>query len=252
MTAVKVSDEATTIGTKRDVDSIVNGIKSFVNDYNAMMTKLTELTSEKAEYKNYPPLTEAQKAEMTSTQIELWEKNAKLGLVRNDPDITNFMEAMKAIPYSIASKSGLALFSIGIDTKPWDKTGALEIDEAALRSAIESNPDAVIDLFTDASTDSAVKGIAAQMAKVSDSAAKISAGSPGTLVRLAGAKNYVTFEKNNDLYYDLMNINDRLSQLQSRYNQERARYMNQFTQMEKIMANFSTQSGMLLQQFGSY
>ncbi len=244
MTAEKVSSEATVIGTVRDVDTIVSGIKSFVEDYNSMMKKLSGYVTEKAEYRNYSPLTDEQKKDMSEKQIEKWEEKAKTGLVRADSDISQFLDTMKNIAYSTPKSAGIGLYSIGIDTKAWDQTGQLEIDEAALRSVLASDPDSVLTLFTDSK-----EGIAAQMAKACDYTAKVSSANPGTLVTLAGADNWITGEKNNDLYDQLTKINDRLEYLQDKYETERTRYWNQFSQMEKILAGYNAQSGMISQQF---
>lgn len=73
-----------------DIDGAVEKIKTFVDNYNDIMEYLNTKLTEKRyrDYKdvqnNYPPLTSAQKADMTETQIEQWEAKAKSGLLRND------------------------------------------------------------------------------------------------------------------------------------------------------------------------
>lgn len=247
MTATKVSADETVIGTTRDVDTVFDGIKAFVDDYNSMMKKLTGYVTEKAEYRNYKPLTDEQKNEMSEKQIEKWEEKAKMGLVRADPDISQFIDSMKNIAYTTSKEAGIGLYSIGIDTKAWDKTGQLEIDEAALRNALTMNPDAVRTLFTDA-TD----GIATQMAKACDYTAKVSSANPGRLVGIAGADDWIAGEANNDLNDQLVRINDRLDYLKVKYETERTRYWNQFTQMERILQGYNAQSGMIAQQFAGF
>jgi len=81
--------------TSRDVDKIVDTLKSFVDDYNKVIEKLNGYTHEKATYKSYAPLTEAQKKEMTEKEVELWEEKAKVGLLRNDKDISSFLGDMR-------------------------------------------------------------------------------------------------------------------------------------------------------------
>ena len=58
-------------------------MKAFIEDYNTMMDNIYDFITQK-ENRDYPPLTEAQKKEMTEKEIEHWEKKAKAGILRND------------------------------------------------------------------------------------------------------------------------------------------------------------------------
>lgn len=58
-------------------------MKTFVDDYNKIMDKIYDLVTEKKD-SDYPPLTEAQKEEMSEDEIKDWEKKAKQGILRND------------------------------------------------------------------------------------------------------------------------------------------------------------------------
>lgn len=77
--------------------------------------------------------------------------------------------------------------------------------------------------------------------------ANASSGSPGSLVRYAGAKDVM--ETSNSLYYELKGISETLSKLNTKYNNERTRYWKQFTEMEKAISNMNSQSSWLTQQF---
>jgi len=57
--------------TSRDTDKIVDSLKSFVEDYNALVEELNEHLKETANYKKYAPLTDEQKKEMSDKEIEL-------------------------------------------------------------------------------------------------------------------------------------------------------------------------------------
>ena len=95
-----VGYEETVISTSRDLDKIVETMRNFVNDYNAMLDKLNGYLDEESTYREYLPLTETQKKEMTEREIELWEKKAKQGLVRNDPYISGFLSQLRTILYT--------------------------------------------------------------------------------------------------------------------------------------------------------
>lgn len=240
----KIYDE-TVISTSRDVDGIVDSFKSFVEDYNKMIETLNGPVRESSDYRKYAPLTDAQKKEMTEKEIELWEKNAKTGLIRSDSTVTTFLSNMRNILYTTPEGSSIALYQIGLETtKNYNDGGKIELDETALRNALSADPDAVRNLFTDATN-----GLSKQLTAAMDGIAKQSLSAPGSLVQLAGVKGGST-EKLNTLYDRINSIESRIKDLKYKYEKERTRYWNQFNNMEKVLANFNTQSSMISQQFG--
>ncbi len=250
LTAVKETGEseaATLISTERDVDNVVSTIKSFVNDYNSLIKKLNDLIKQDATYRNYAPLTDAQREEMSEKEIELWETKAKTGLVRNDSTISSFLAQMRGAMYMSSETGGLALYNIGIETGKWDTAGQLVLDETKLRNAIASDPDGVQSLFADRNN-----GLAKRLSTIADGVAKLSVATPGALVKLAGAKDWSANAKNNEMYIQLYTINDKLKTLQSKYNTERERYWTQFSAMETSMASLSSQSNMITSMFSNY
>lgn len=247
LTAVKVDTAETVktvIGTTRDSDKIVDAVKSFVNDYNTMIDKQYKLITEDADCRDYAPLTDAQKDDMSDTEIVSWTKKSKTGLVRNDSDINSFLSSLRTTMYTSCEKAGIALYSIGVETSAWELTGKLSIDESALKNAIATQPEAVATLFTD-STD----GLAKQISTICDNTAKLSIASPGTLVALAGAKGWSSNAKNNELYQKLYDISDKLDELKDKYDDEKQRYWAKFTAMERAMASYSSQSSQITSMF---
>ncbi len=243
MEATKAGTGETVIDTKRDVDKIVEGFQAFVKDYNAMLEKLNGYVGEKTNYKSYAPLTSEQKKEMSDREVELWEEKAKQGLVHRDADIDSFLSRMRMALYTKPAGAKLALYDIGIETSKWEDKGKLMLDEAALRNALTSDPDAVLKLFTDSTS-----GLAKQMTAIMDQTAKLSAANPGTLVQMAGMEGWSS-EKNNTITRQITSIEARIKELQTKYEAERSRYWNQFNTMEQILANFNSQSMMISQQF---
>ncbi|MEA4892947.1 MAG: flagellar filament capping protein FliD [Peptococcaceae bacterium] len=238
--------EETVIGTGRDVDKIVEGIKSFIEDYNAMLDKLNGYVNEDANYRDYAPLTDEQKDEMSETEIERWEEKAKQGLLRRDSNVESFLSQMRLALYTKPAGAKYALYDLGIETTEWQNKGKLQLDETALRNAISADPDAVRTLFTDAQ-----EGLAKKLTTIMDSAAKISAGSPGTLVQLAGVEG-TSSASSNTLSTRITNIESRIKELKNKYEKEKTRYWNQFNTMEQVLANYSSQSSFISQQFSSY
>ncbi len=239
-------DEPAVIGTERDVDTIVEAFENFVKDYNAMLDKLYGYTDQEAEYRDYPPLTSAQKEEMTENEIKLWEEKAKTGLLRNDDSITNFLSQMRTAMYERPAGCALALYDIGIETGEYTQKGKLNIDTAQLRNALTSDPASVEQLFLDME-----EGLAGKLEDAMKAAANPSSGSPGVLVELAGIKGYAS-EKNNSLTQELTELKERIEELQAKYDKEKQRYWDQFNTMEQILANFNSQSAMISSQFSGY
>lgn len=239
--------KADKIEVTRNTDQIVDGVKQFIDGYNKLIKNLNDIIGEDRTYRKYDPLTEAQKKEMSEKEIELWEEKAKEGLLRNDSTIETFLQKMRTTLYEKPAGSDYALYDLGIDTGDWESKGQLILSadgEARLRQLLESDPSGVMKLFTDKE-----EGLAVKLNSIIDKTAKISSGSPGSLVELAGVKGKAS-EVNNTLYNRLKAIDDKIATLKRTYEKQKARYWNQFNAMEKAIANMNSQSSWLTQQLG--
>jgi len=237
-------DTAATIEISRNTEQIKTAITDFVNDYNKLIEKLNGLINTKATYRDYPPLTSAQKAEMTEREIELWEEKAKEGLLRNDQTISKLLQDMRSALYSRVADSRYALYDIGIDTSgDYKDYGKLVIkDSAALSKAIEADPEAIYKLFTDSES-----GIATKINTIINKSAKASYSSPGSLVSLAGATSMV--DEKSTLGRSIKEIEERIEFLQDMYDAEKERYWRQFNEMEELIGLMNQQSMWLMSQF---
>ena len=239
------SNPPISLTTSRDTDKIIDGLKSFVDDYNTLIEELNKQLTETANYKKYAPLTDAQKKEMSDKEVELWEEKSKQGLLHNDSNISSFLSEMRMALYSSVEGAGLSLYDIGIETSDnWRDNGKLVIDEDALRSAVATNPDAISKLFTDRD-----QGLGIKMQNAIKAAANVSSGSPGSMVRYAGTKDVLL--TSNTLYEEMKHISETLSNLNTKYELEKTRYWKQFTAMEQAISNMNSQSSWLTQQFSS-
>lgn len=231
--------------TTRDTDKIVDSIKSFVDDYNKLIEELNEHISEEATYKKYPPLTDAQKKEMSDREVELWEEKSKQGLLHNDSNIESLLSSLRTTLYGSVDGVDIALYTIGIETSDsWRDNGKLILDEGKLRAAVETNAEQVGKLFTDPE-----QGIAMRLRDNIKSAANVSTGSPGSMVRYAGTKAVLV--NDNTLYKEIKDIKETLSNLNRKYELERTRYWKQFNAMEQAISNMNSQSSWLAQQFSA-
>lgn len=234
------TDDAAQVSAVRNTDEIVKTIKSFVEDYNSLIKNLNELTHASKTYREYAPLTDAQKDEMKDSEITAWEKKAHEGLLSGDSDISSFLQSMRKTMYSKAD-SGFSLAMFGIDSSSdWKDYGKLEIDEKALTEALEANADDVISTFT---------SVANNLNTACKNAANTSLASPGRLVTIAGVEGKVS-DKNNNIQSQLDAIAEKLERLQEQYDQQKDRYWKQFNSMETALSNMNSTSTYLAQMLG--
>lgn len=245
---IQLMEESTgpiSLTTERDTDKIVSGIKEFVEDYNSIVDELNGYLTEKSNYRSYAPLTDAQKKEMSEKDIERWEVKAKQGLLRNDGTIESLLSNMRTVMYKTVESTGMALYDIGLDTSSdYKDNGKLVLDEEKLRAALSTNLDKVQQLFS-----SKTDGVGQALGDILKDAAYVSSGSPGTLVEYAGAKT--ALDTQNTLSKELAEIGDRIKELNTKYEAERARYWQQFSAMEQALSQLNTQSSWVSQQFSS-
>lgn len=149
-----------------NADAVVSNMKSFITDYNTIIDTINTKLTEKKD-SAYPPLTDTQKASMSDTQISAWEAKAKVGILRNDDNLSSMMTQLRGIfsssVYSDSSSNTkiplsfgqYGTGSIGIDTSTdYTDGGKLVIqDESKLKDAIENNFDDFKKLFIGTSND---------------------------------------------------------------------------------------------------
>lgn len=141
------STETQRVSLVRDTEAVLEKITAFVEDYNSLMDSLNSTISEEYD-RDYQPLTDAQKEEMSEDEIEAWEKKAKTGILENDTVLTRLLQNLRTALYESVAGVSAHLTEIGITTSSnYEDKGKLVIDEEALKEAIASNPEEVASLF---------------------------------------------------------------------------------------------------------
>jgi flagellar hook-associated protein 2 len=231
------ADEAIDFSVDRDYSATVNAVKTFVDAFNTMIKSLTDLTEEKDYSDDYPPLTETQESQMTQEQITTWNKKAKSGLLRHNNELTSFITNLKNAFYSTLGGTEKNATSIGITTAGYfdSNAGQLVLDTNALESALESDPDQVIKMFTNGSSYSASseQGL---MYKLRSVTSKYSSALKETLSK---SETKVT-----DLDNDISDLQDKLDEAAERY-------YKKFSAMETALSKLNTQASYISQMFGS-
>ena len=232
-----------TFESKANTDSLLTTIKDMVAAYNEIVDLVNGLASTKPD-RDYAPLTDEQKEEMTEEQIEKWEKKAKEGILFGD----DLMRGLSSDLRFVISGSFVGeLSQIGItEANGYSSNGKLVIDENKLKNALESEPDKVAKLFTDKDN-----GLMSNMKKVTDSYAK-TWGTKGSLIQRAGSESAAVSLTDNELYKSMKDIDDIIKQLQTRLKSEQDRYIAQFTRLETAIAQMNSQSSYLSSMSGGY
>jgi flagellar hook-associated protein 2 len=221
-------------------------VKDFVTDYNALVDLLYGLTNEE-KFTDYEPLTEEERAAMSESQIKMWEEKAKSGLLRGDSTIGKILSSMRQA--FLSTTDGFGLFSMGITygSYSYKDNGKLQItDEAMLKSALESQPDRVRDLFTNA------KGAITKLDKIVDDAVRTTGGPGyrGSLIEMAGLPSSLS-EKDNAIYTQILNYNKRINMFKDLLEKEEGRLWKKFSAMESALSKLNEQNNMLSQYLGT-
>ncbi|MGG1690694.1 flagellar hook-associated protein 2 [Heyndrickxia ginsengihumi] len=247
---VTTPGQTVTVSTTTDVDSIYNSIKAFVDKYNDTIKTLNDKISEERD-RDYQPLTDAQKEQMTDTQISEWEDKAKTGLISHDPIITSVLTNMRQDLYSPVSGSNVTAFTqlaqIGITTSPdYTEHGKLVIDETTLREKIAEDPNAIYQLFNSSSDSYDSKGIADRLRdSIANAQDKIQTKAGYT------ASGVLLDNSQFDIGKSINDLNTKISDFQTHLTDVENRYYDQFSAMEQAMEQANQQSSFFLQQFSS-
>jgi len=152
-----VTPEAAAVSLQLDSDGIYDLISDFAEDYNTLIAAVNAAIDETYD-SDYPPLTDDQKAEMTEEEIASWEAKAKTGILANDSLLKGLLSELRNSLIDSIDGQSLTIFDIGIDTGEYSENGKLYIDEDALKNAIQSNPEGVMNLFSQQSSSYSVNG----------------------------------------------------------------------------------------------
>jgi len=249
-TADTASNEKITISSSNDTDKAVDKVKAFVESYNALIEELNSKTTEKKKV-GYDPLTDAQKAEMSESEITKWEETAKAGLLKGDTTLNSVLSKMRQTLFTYGTSTSLStngtalgikgetLASLGISTSStWSDNGKLEINEDKLRAAIEKDPDVLARVFTGDGTKEN-PGIVSQLRTTAQDAVK-------TIERSAG-KSTSASETSYSIGKSIASLTTKIDDWKDRLKDIEERYWKQFSAMETAIQKANNQSSIFAQ-----
>ena len=231
-----------------DSTALKDKIVSFVNDYNTLLSSINTKIYETRD-KDYMPLSDDQKKEMTDDQIEKWETKAQTGLIRKDMDLERITTAMKSAMSTVISGSGLTLESIGI--KPVanyaEKNGMFTVDEATLTQALEKNAGNIKDLFTRAASGNDKGGIFTQLAATLKSEFKSSTAS---LSKKAGIDGTST-QYSNTLTKSIAKKKTLIEKLNDKFSVKETALYKKYSALETALEKLNSQQASLSSMLGT-
>ena len=248
--------ESVTFTSKSDTDTIVDAIKQMVEDYNKIVTEVkgaySDMPLQRTNGSKYEPLTEEQKADMSESEIEAYEEKAKTGLLFGDNDLSSLYNALRSA-VTPGGSDGSLLRSIGINTSYSEGLTTIELDESALREALETNPDQVKDIFTKSKDNGASSdGLMTSIQKVTNRYAATTGATKGILIEKAGSKYSPTAALDNTLLDQMNEIDDQIETWQNKMSDKVDYYTNKFTQLEMLIQQMNSQSSTLSGLMGGY
>lgn len=233
------SDEPITFSVERDLDEVVDKIASFVDGYNELIGELQAMLDEKV-YRDYAPLTNDERSQLSESEVKLWDEKAKSGLLRNDSHVRQLLTDLRSSFYNKVAGAGLSAVEVGLSTTAnYLDGGQISVDKDALRKALEKDPAKVESLFinvseaTDASTKYNESGL---ITRISDS-----------MLNFTKTITEVTLASNTRA---LKQADEQLTKLEEWLLANENKYWKQFAAMETAMSQLNSQNGWISSMLG--
>lgn len=238
ITALQESSEEITMTTRRDTDGVYNMIKGFLKEYNALMNEMDKLYNAEAA-KDYEPLTDEEKKELSDSDIEKWESKIKDSILRRDSNLSTISSAMKNVMLQGAVVNGKQMYlsNFGIETLGYfsaaeNERNAYHIngdeDDAAvsskdndLKAAIAADPDTVIAFFSQLS-----QNLYTELDKQSRS--------------VDGVRSFGSFYDDKRMQDDYNDYKEKIKKQESKLTAMEDKWYKKFSAMETAMAKMQS------------
>lgn len=248
--------QGVSFSTKTNTDTIVDAIKQFVEDYNALVTEVkkaySDMPLQQSNGSGYEPLTAEQEADMTESELKAYEEKAKTGILFMDSDLSSLYNSLRSA-VTPGGNDGAYLRSIGINTSYSEGLTTISLDEAALREALETDPDGVRDAFAKSQKNgAATDGLMASIQSVTEKYAATTGATKGILIEKAGSQYAPTSALSNTMLDKMSDIDEQIEKWQDKMTNQVDYYTNKFTQLELLINQMNSQSSALAGLTGGY
>ena len=248
ITVYETTENEVTVTTSNDVDGIYDMIKNFFTEYNSLINEMDKLYNADSS-KGYDPLTSEEKAALSDSEIEEWEKKIKDSLLRRDSTLGDLTDAIKTIMLQGATVNGktMHLSDFGINTLGYwnaadNEKGAYHIDgnpddpntkgnNDILKSMIATDPDTVMDFFTGLSKNLYDK-LTQKMSLIKDTSSMFT------------VYNDLAMEKEMKAY------TEKIAKQEEKLNALMDKWYSKFSQMETALAKLQSKNDSLASMLG--
>lgn len=240
--------EAISITTSTDTQGIYDKIKDFLTSYNNIINKMTKLYNADSA-KNYEPLTDDEKSQMSDSEVEKWETKIKDSLLRRDSNLSTIMNAMTTSMTKAISINGknYSLSSFGISTLGYmnsaeNEQNAYHIDgdeddentsgnTDKLMTALNSDPDTVMDFMKQMATN-LYNAIDKQMTRTT-------------------LRSKYSIYNDKEMTTQYKNYTTTIKEWETKISDKEDYYYKKFSSMESALSKLNSQTSFLSGLFGS-
>lgn len=247
-TAAADNSDALSVDVNRDYSPTVDSVKGLIKAYNELVTKLNTYYTEEINYK-YDPLTEEEEDAVTEKQAEELTGKAKSGILRNDATIGSLLTNLRSAITVKVGDTGMSLQDLGITTVAWDSSkwkteqGTLQLDEAKLQAALESDPNAVQNVLA-ATGSTTVTGSGAD-----------ATSEAGFLTRIGSfMQQYNTTMRSSTIISAAQEVTDtaeKTDDLTQKLAEQEESYWKKFSTLETMMSQLNSQQSYLTSMISS-
>jgi len=247
LTGVSTVGQPTYISVTNDTDKAVASIQSLVDSYNKILAEINGKVNE-TRYKDFPPLTDAQKTAMKDSDINTWNAKAQSGMLSNDPTLASLVNTMRnALSSPVSSSTSMynSAASIGITTGNYTEGGKLYLNTDKLRTALNANPDVLNQLFgpqgttnPDGTIDSNSQGLAGRL--YDGIKTKMD-----QLSQIAGTTGTAQYDVNSNYAKRITSYNTQISDAATTFTTVQAAYYTKYNAMEVALQKLNSQSSWL-------
>ena len=238
ITALQESSDEITLTTRRDTDGVYNIVKNFLKEYNSLINEMDKLYNAEAA-KDYEPLTDEEKKELSDSDVEKWETKIKDSILRRDSNLSTISSAMKNIMLQGATVNGKQMYlaNFGIETLGYfsaaenernayhingdEDDSAVSSKDNELKAAIASDPDTVIAFFSQLS-----QNLYAELDRQSRS--------------VEGIRSFGSFYDDKRMQEDYKDYAEKIKKQEARLTAMEDKWYKKFSAMETAMAKMQS------------
>lgn len=243
---ISASDKEVKVTVSNDTTAVYDSIKDFVEQYNSILSEMNKYYYADSA-RDYDPLTDDQKKEMSDDEVEKWETKIKDSLLRRDSTLEGILQTMRSTisGTSVTASNGkkYSLANLGITTgKDYKEYGLLHIkgdedDEDYadsnndLQDLINEDPDVVQEVMS-----SVISTLYNNLNKKMGTTTMSSA---------------LTFYNDKEMTKQLTQYKKDIKNWETKLSDMEERYYKQFTAMEKSLSKLQSQQSSLASYLGS-